>query len=315
MPLRGGMGSPSPRRTLVRPGDRIRCLQRIRRTRPLGNTLTQGTCPHAVSRRASPIYPLPRGIHSVGGVYGRRRSAPYRYVETSPFLGGLCSAVYSALRDGGSSVGGVTVSRRHAIQVRQGANGREYSMMVTIKTPKRATRPLISVPYRGGGGAKMAVCSGTKHNGEPCTVSVPHGERYRYNHNLEYAEERRASPSRAATVKHSSVARELRGIRELIWEFLELTITDQLSVMVRRRLDEIVQLLQCYLRAAELEMRLAEEPLRSYLDVAGLKAQVLGRIEELEARECEREEILSELVPAMEARRYDAGALRAVIGG
>jgi uncharacterized protein (UPF0335 family) len=61
-------------------------------------------------------------------------------------------------------------------------------------------------------------------------------------------------------------------------------------------------------------MRAAEEPLRSNLDVAGLKAQVLGRIEELEAREREREELLSELVPAMEARGYDAGAVKAVIG-
>jgi hypothetical protein len=38
--------------------------------------------------------------------------------------------------------------------------------------------------------------------------------------------------------------------------------------------------LQCYLRAAELEMRAAEEPLRSDVDTKGLKAQVLGCIEE-----------------------------------
>ena len=44
------------------------------------------------------------------------------------------------------------------------------------------------------------------------------------------------------------------------------------------------------LHAPELEMRVAEEPLRSDLDVAGLKEQVLGRIEELEKREREREE-------------------------
>jgi hypothetical protein len=49
--------------------------------------------------------------------------------------------------------------------------------------------------------------------------------------------------------------------------------------VVRKRLTEIVQLLQCYLRAAELEMRAAEAPLRSDLDVAVLKAQVLGRLE------------------------------------
>jgi hypothetical protein len=77
----------------------------------------------------------------------------------------------------------------------------------------------------------------------------------------------------------------------------------------------VVQLLQGYLRAAELEMRAAEEPLRSGLDVAGLKVQVLGRIKELEVREREREELLSELVPAMEVRGYDVGAVKAVMGG
>jgi len=49
--------------------------------------------------------------------------------------------------------------------------------------------------------------------------------------------------------------------------------------------------------------------------VAGLKAQVLGRIEELEAQEREREELLAELVPAMEARGYDTGTLKAAMGG
>jgi hypothetical protein len=37
-------------------------------------------------------------------------------------------------------------------------------------------------------------------------------------------------------------------------------------------------------------MRAAEESLKSDLDMAGLKAQVLGRIEVLEEREREREE-------------------------
>jgi hypothetical protein len=43
---------------------------------------------------------------------------------------------------------------------------------------------------------------------------------------------------------------------------------------------------------------------------------VLGRIEELEAREREREELLSEvLVPAMEGRGHHTGAVKAVISG
>jgi hypothetical protein len=76
-----------------------------------------------------------------------------------------------------------------------------------------------------------------------------------------------------------------------------------------------VWLVECYLRAAELEMRASEEPLRSDLDAKGLKAQVLGRIEELEAREREREELLSELVPAMEARGHDTEGVKAMMRG
>jgi len=51
------------------------------------------------------------------------------------------------------------------------------------------------------------------------------------------------------------------------------------------------------------------------VDAKGLKAQVLGRIEELEAQERERKEILSELVPAIEAWGYDMGAVKAMLGG
>ena len=76
-----------------------------------------------------------------------------------------------------------------------------------------------------------------------------------------------------------------------------------------------MQLLQHYPRAAELEMQVAEEPLKLDLDVAGLKAQVLGRIEELAVREREREELLAEIVPAMETRGYDTGAVREAMGG
>jgi uncharacterized protein (UPF0335 family) len=65
----------------------------------------------------------------------------------------------------------------------------------------------------------------------------------------------------------------------------------------------------------ELELRAAEEPLRSDLDVKSLKAQVLGRIEDLEAREREREELIDQLAPAMESRGYDTGAVRVVMGG
>ncbi|CAA9214873.1 MAG: hypothetical protein AVDCRST_MAG93-192 [uncultured Chloroflexia bacterium] len=62
-------------------------------------------------------------------------------------------------------------------------------------------------------------------------------------------------------------------------------------------------------------MRAAEEPLKADLDAKGLWAQVLGRIEVLEEREREKEGILSELVPAMEAQGFDTTAVKAVMGG
>jgi uncharacterized protein (UPF0335 family) len=62
-------------------------------------------------------------------------------------------------------------------------------------------------------------------------------------------------------------------------------------------------------------MRVAEEPLKSDLDVARLKAQVLERIETLEERERERQELLAKVVSLMESRGYDTGAVKAVMGG
>jgi hypothetical protein len=46
------------------------------------------------------------------------------------------------------------------------------------------------------------------------------------------------------------------------------------------------------------------------LDLIELKAQVLGRIEDLEARAREREELLFELIPAMEIRGHDPAPIR-----
>ena len=60
---------------------------------------------------------------------------------------------------------------------------------------------------------------------------------------------------------------------------------------------------------------MAEDFPRLDLNVAGLKAQVLEPIEEPEERLRERQEILSEIVPAMEARGYNTGGLKAVMGG
>ena len=157
-----------------------------------------------------------------------------------------------------------------------------------------------------------AVCQGERRDGAPCTAVVAPDQRYCYHHDPAHAEERRRNASRAASAKHSSVGKELREVRDLIWELLGLTIADRLPIRARKELQNVVQLLQCYLRAAELEMRASEAPLASDLDLKGFRAQVLVRLEELE-EEREREELLAELVPAMEAHGLDIGTLRAVL--
>ena len=110
----------------------------------------------------------------------------------------------------------------------------------------RACRPCTPIPLWGRGCVVRAACAGTKRDGEPCTVSVPRGERYCYNHNPDYAEERKQSASRAATAKHSSMGKELREVRELILELLGVLLSDQLPVRVRKELQNVVQLLQCH---------------------------------------------------------------------
>ena len=161
----------------------------------------------------------------------------------------------------------------------------------------------------------MAVCSGTKRDGGACTLPATAGSSLCWNHDPARAKERRRNASRAASAKHSSVAQELREIRDLILNLLGVLLADELPVRVRKELQNVVQLLQCYLRAVELAMRAAEEPLRADLDVEGLRAQVLERIELLEEQEREKEGMLAGVAAVAEEHGLDAGPLKAVLGG
>ena len=107
----------------------------------------------------------------------------------------------------------------------------------------------------------MAVCAGTKRDGTPCTLPAMAGSSWCWTHDPARAEERSRNASRAAMLKHSKIGQELREVRELIWELLSVLLSDRLPVRVRKELQNVVQLLQCYLRTAELEMRAAEAPL------------------------------------------------------
>src|SRR5215203_6053264 len=66
--------------------------------------------------------------------------------------------------------------------------------------------------------------------------------------------------SRAATLGNSKVGAEIRSTRLMVRDIVEMTITNELNPTVRKRLAEIVQLLQVYARLAELEIAAGERP-------------------------------------------------------
>lgn len=104
----------------------------------------------------------------------------------------------------------------------------------------------------------MAVCSGTKRDGTPCTQPAMPGEHYCYNHHPDHAEDRQRSASKAATAKHSQVHREIREVRELVHKLLGVLLSGNLDPRVKRELTNVTQLLQTYARLAELEVTAAQ---------------------------------------------------------
>ena len=106
----------------------------------------------------------------------------------------------------------------------------------------------------------MAACHGTKRDGEPCTASAVPGSRWCRHHDPDHAEERRRNASRTATLGNSKIGAEIRSTRLMVRELLEVTLSGDLDPLVRKRLAEVVQLVQSYCRRAELEISAGEKP-------------------------------------------------------
>jgi hypothetical protein len=161
----------------------------------------------------------------------------------------------------------------------------------------------------------MATCAGMTKKGARCTMPPARGSDYCYLHDPDpvVAHRRSRNASRAATLGNSKIGAEIRSTRLLVPDIVELTISNELNPSVRKRLAEVVQLLQVYARLAELELAAGERPGAG--DVAlprDLPERVRGWVESEEARVREREELAGELGAAMRTRGYDAGALKAV---
>ncbi|MDQ3865123.1 MAG: hypothetical protein M3317_16805 [Actinomycetota bacterium] len=141
-----------------------------------------------------------------------------------------------------------------------------------------------------------AACQGTKRNGEPCTASAIPGERWCYHHHPDYAQERRRNASRAATLGSSKIGAEIRSTRLLVRDIVEVTLSNDLHPLVRKRLTEVVQLLLVYARLAELEIAAGEKPRAGEVALPEDTAEKAKEWAEGEAeREKERDAFLGKL--------------------
>ena len=170
----------------------------------------------------------------------------------------------------------------------------------------------------------MSVCSGTKRDGDPCTLPAMAGSEWCWNHDPARAEERRRNASHAATAKHSKISQEIRAVRLTVRNLVEMAVSNELHPLVRKRLTEIVQLLQVYARLSELEItsmgtegkKLPVFNARAALDVGPpedtkekVQEWVEGEEEKAERRK-EDERVLKEVAALAESRGYDAECVR-----
>ena len=118
-------------------------------------------------------------------------------------------------------------------------------------------------------------------------------------------------------------------MRLTVRELVEMTVSNKLHPLVRKRLTETVQLLQVYARLAELEIasmqaegkKLPVFNAREVLDVGlpeGTKEKVQewaeGEQEKAE-RTKEGERVLEEVAALAESRSHDATPIRDLMGG
>ncbi len=163
-----------------------------------------------------------------------------------------------------------------------------------------------------------AVCAGTTRSGKRCTMPVGKSSGYCYLHDPDpaIAQRRKRNASRAATLGNSKIGAEIRSTRLLVRDLVEMTVANDLHPLVRKRLTEVVQLLQTYARLAELEIASGDRPKEG--DVA-LPETTGERVREWaegeEGRVREREALVSELSQAMRAHGRDPTPIREVMGG
>ena len=102
----------------------------------------------------------------------------------------------------------------------------------------------------------------------------------------------------------------------MVRDLLETTVSGDLDPLIRKRLAEVVQLVQSYCRLAELEVSMGEMPRAG--DVAlpedtAERAKEWAESEEVKVRE--RDDLVQELSRAMQAHGHDPTPIREAMGG
>jgi hypothetical protein len=164
-------------------------------------------------------------------------------------------------------------------------------------------------------------CAGTTRGGKRCAMPAAKGSDFCYLHDPDptVAERRSRNASRAATLGNSKIGSEIRAVRLMVRDLVEATVSGDLHPTVKKRLSEVVGLLQVYSRLAELEIASGEAPRfpgKGYVALPEDTAEKAKEWAEGEgAKVRERDELVGEVSAAMENRGYDTAALETVRSG
>lgn len=159
-----------------------------------------------------------------------------------------------------------------------------------------------------------APCAGTTKKGKPCTMPATGGSGYCFLHDPDpaVAARRSRNASRAATLGNSKVDAEIRGVRLLTRDLVETTVSGELSPTVKKRLTDVVGLLQVYARLAELELSAGGRPRFSEPGEYGLPEDTAEKAREWAEREGERAAFMENIAAV---NKDPMGALEGMRGG
>ena len=144
------------------------------------------------------------------------------------------------------------------------------------------------------------------------------GSGYCYLHDPDPAVAKRRSrnASRAATLGNYKIGTEIRSTRLLVRDIVELTISNELHPLVRKRLTEVAQLLQVYARLAELEIAAGEKPRAGNVALpedTGQRGRQWAQDEESKMQK--GKELVEEIGATMSAHGHDPTPIREVLDG